>query len=159
MPDALPSLSTCRKYLSAHERTNEGEVRFKQIAEYIKFNDELPFIVISEDDTKTSERPRYDPTNDEITGLQLPLDKDGLPIRGSFKFTTLKEAQRYLRNNRTTSYAKLLTARSITPDSKTYHLLVYGTRGSDKSAEIGARWGFIHREFEKIGIKIVGEFD
>lgn len=157
LTDAMPSLSSCRKYLAALERTDEGEIRFNRISEYIKKNDELPFVVIGEDDTKLSERPRYDAKNDEIVGLQLPLDRNGLPIRGSFKFTTLKEVQSYLRDNKTSSYAKLLTVRSITPGSKVYHLLVYGTRGADKGSDVGARWSFIFKEFAKIGIAVVGE--
>lgn len=153
----LPSVPSCQSYLKKCKRTDEGEILFERIAESLKKNNELPFIIIGEDDTKIDERPRYDPRNNEIVGIQLPLDNNGVPIRGSFKFTTLAEARSYLDNYQTTSYAKLLTARSLTPGSKTYHLLIYGTRGSDKATDVRPRWKFIFGEFAKLGITVVGK--
>lgn len=85
----------------------------------------------------------------------MPLDEDGKPIRGSFKFTSLKSAQEYIANNPMATYAKIVNVRSLTPGSKVHVLVIYGTRGRDKAIDVHARWKFIQQEFASIGVELV----
>lgn len=152
---SLPSISTVRRLLGKRKRIEEGYFRFAEIKKQMEERGEPMFVVCSEDDTKVSERPRYDALSDEIIGLQLPLNDEGIPIRHSFKFTTLSEAQHYLSTNSLATYAKLMTIRSLGPNAIAYQLVIYGTRGSDKAPDVHARWEFVRREFGKIGITVI----
>lgn len=115
---SLPILSTVQKTLSKRIRTEEGRFRFKEIKQRMVENGEELHVVISEDDTKISERLRYDNRTDEVLGLQLPLDDDGKPISGSLKFTSLAAVQAYIAKYPRTTYAKLMTVRSKSCFSK-----------------------------------------
>lgn len=117
--------------------------------------DENLFVVLSVDDTKISERLRYDPQSNNVMGLQLPLNKDGVPIRGAFQFTTLADVQQFLSTSSMASYAKLMTITSLGPNSTTYHLVIYGTKGSDTSPDVNASCEFVQREFAKIGVTVL----
>lgn len=156
LPKILPSLSTIKRLLSSKASLEEGEFRFDFIAAEILRKGEQPFVICSEDDTKISERIVYDSASDQIMGLLLPLD-DGIPTRGSFKFTTLKAVQDYTKANPLSTYAKLMTIRSLTPNSTTHHLVIYGTKGSDKATDIRMRWEYVCSEFLKLGIIVLCE--
>lgn len=152
---SLPSLSTVRGMLAQQERTNEGEFRFEPIKRRLLEKSPFLYVVCSEDDTKVTECPRYDYQTDEVLGLQLPLNSYGVPIRGSFKFTTLAAVQKYMDSNKMATYAKLMTIRSLSPNSEAYHLVIYGTTGCDKASEVYARWKYVHDELAEIGVYVV----
>lgn len=150
---SLPSLATVRRKLGQEQSISEAEFQFDHIKEQMLLKEETLTVAIAEDDTKITPRLRYDYINDEIVGLQLPLSGNGVPVRHSFKFTTLSEVKKYIEKNRLSSYAKLMTVRSIMPRSTTYHLVIYGTQGSDKFCDVKLRWEFVKTEFAKRGIE------
>lgn len=158
MKGALPSLTTLQSFMNKKESFDEARFRFREIREEMIESGEELRVHCSEDDTKITERLRYNLHSDEILGLQLPLDNDGKPLRGSFKFTSLQAAQEYLSDNPMSTYAKLMTIRSLTPNSKVHVLVIYGTRGSDKAIDVHARWRFVQKEFKSIGIEVVCKF-
>lgn len=150
---SLPSLATVRRKLGQEKSLNEGEFQFDQIKEQMLLKGEKLIVALAEDDTKITPRLRYDWIHDQIVGLQLPLSENGTPISNSFKFTTLSNVKKLVEENRLSSYAKLLTVRSIMPCSTTYHLVIYGTQGSDKFCDVKRRWEFVKAEFTKRGIE------
>lgn len=157
LPGSLPSLRTVRRKLAEKEMIEEATFRFEEIAARIKQRGECPFVCLSEDDTKLEERLRYDFMNDTIVGLQLPLNNDGIPVKGTFKFTTLRAVQIFIRTAPRVSYAKLMSVRTIGEKSSVYTLVVYGTRGSDKATEVRARWAYVTKCFAAIGITVIGK--
>lgn len=150
----LPSLTTLKRLLRKKSSMAEGQFRFDFIKTQLEQKGEPLFVIASEDDTKISERLRYNYSTDEVLGLQLPL-VGGIPVCGSFKFTTFSAVQRYVEANPLSSYAKLITIRSLAPNSTVYHLVIYGTNGSDNFADVIARWEFVARELSQIGITLV----
>lgn len=131
-----------KKKLAKKTAFDEGRFRFELL------------VHCAEDDTKITERLRYDRRNNQVLGLQLPLDEDGKPITGSFKFVSLNAVQASVAENPMTSYAKVMTVRSLTLNSAVHVLVIYGTRGSDKAPDVHARWRFVQREFESIGVEV-----
>lgn len=151
----LPSLSTVRRLLASKPALEIGHFRFDYIKSQMESKGEPLFVVCAEDDTKISERLRYDWKNDSVIGLQMPLSEDGVPTHGSFHFTSLRAVQGYIDDNPMATYAKLMTVRSVSADSTIYHLVIYGTKGSDKASEILSRWDFVYRSFAEIGINVM----
>lgn len=87
LPKSLPSQRTVARLLAEKEKMVEGEFRFERIKHDMLEKGEPLYVVVGEDDSKVSERVRYDSSRDEIVGIELPLNEDGVPIPGSFKFT------------------------------------------------------------------------
>lgn len=92
-----------------------------------------PFVWVAEDETKIQTRLRYNVENNTIMGLHLPLDDNGMPIESSFKFTTISAVKAYIENYPKSSYTKLVTCKSLHPDSMIFVVVVYGTTGTDQS--------------------------
>lgn len=158
LPGIFPSTSCVRTKLARKERMKEGRFRFTEIKEKALQRKENLYVVVSEDDTKVEERLRYDYEHDEIMGLQLPLNSRGMPKEGQFKFTTLKHVREFIRANPACSYAKLMTVTTIGEKSSVYTLVVYGTAGSDKAIDVYARWNFIYKAFQDIGVTVVCKY-
>lgn len=154
---SLPSLPSVRKILQGKESYTEGHFRFAEIKKMMEDKGEPMFVVISEDDTKVTERLRYDFNNDTIMGLNLPLNDNGVPVADAFKFTTLFDVQGYLTNNSMSTYTKLMTVTPLSTNSTSYTLVVYGTKGSDTAAEVRARVEYVRESFAEIGITVVGK--
>lgn len=155
---AMPSLSTVRRRLGKEDPVLEGEFQFQKIKKMMEENDEPLFVWIAEDDTKIVPRARYDINEDIIVGLELPLDANGVPKKSPFKFSSVHEARSHLENNPLSSYAKLLTCRSLKPGSRSYQLVIYGTQGSNDNAKmVQLRWRFVYDGFAKVGITVLGE--
>lgn len=154
----LPGLSTVRRMLAQKPALDNDTFRFEYIKSQMVSRNEPLYVICAEDDTKATERLRYDWNNDSIVGFQVPLNEDGVPIQGLFKFTSLEAAQSYIDNNLLATYAKIMTVRSMSGNSTIYHLVIYGTRGSDKATEVLARREYVQREFAKIGIEVVCKY-
>lgn len=154
-PNSIPSLRSTQDRLKTCEGMKEGVFEFDRIAEKMEQRNEPKFVVVAEDDTKIVERLRYDSKHDELVGLMLPIDENGIPIPGSFKFRSLSEVLKFYKEHKMSSYAKLMTVRSLHIDTPTYYLCFYGTRGSDNHQHVKARWEFVQREFKLRGIEVL----
>lgn len=152
---SLPSLRTVRNMLGKQESIIEGQFRFEPIKERIVERKENVFVVVAEDETKIEDRLRYNSRTNDVMGLELPLTGEGIPERGVFKFTSLKKIKEVLESTPKTSYAKLMTVRTLGKNSSVYTLVIYGTTNSDNASDTLARFAFVRRSFAAIGIKVV----
>lgn len=155
----FPSLALIYKYLHDKRTAIEGEFRFEIFAAQNKERGGVNYAWVSEDDTKVVEGIRYNPHEDTIVGLCLPIDHEtGTPKINFFKFNTIKEVKEHLFKEKAASYVKLVTIRALSPTSKTFVLALYGTNGSDKFEPTLQRWKYIVDEFAAIGVVVMGEF-
>ena len=152
----LPSITTLRRHLGNETPMQEGEFQVDMVKQHMLNKNEPLHVWVAEDDTKITSRLRYNIHDDTIVGLELPLDEKGIPIQSFFKFTSIKAVQTYLKNYPVSSYAKLITCRSLHPSSKPFQLVIYGTRGSEKSEKVILRWSYIHNILCEAGINLVG---
>lgn len=153
----LPSIATVKRLLGAENKMREGELQVDAIKKQIDKLGLPPFIWAAEDDTRMQTRLRYNIEDDTIVGLELPLDNNGVPIASFFKFTSISAVRAYIKKYRKTSYAKLVTCKSLSPGSKTFVVVVYGTTGTDQSAGVMKRWSYIHKAFRDVGLTVMGK--
>lgn len=116
---SLPSLSTVRRKLGKEKNMNEADFQFDQIKGQMLEKGEKLIVAVAEDDTEITPRLRYDWINDQIVGLMLPLSENGTPIEHCFRFSTLRNVKEFIEKNSLSSYAKLITIRSIMPKATT----------------------------------------
>ena len=62
----------------------EGEFSFDQLVSHLEAYSTSRVVSISEDATRVISRVEYDQTKDKLVGFFLSLDKDSLPLSGSF---------------------------------------------------------------------------
>lgn len=153
----LPSRQTVLQHLYESRAFVEGQFTFKELAEFITQENTVPYVWISEDDTKCVSSLRYNSKADTVVGFILPTnDEIGAPLIEFYQFTSIEDIQSYIKQRTMSSYIKLITARSLHPDSKTFILVLYGTDGTDKSSATVARWSYVKEQLEMVGVKVMG---
>lgn len=152
LPGVIPRLRSTQYRLAQQARPNEGEFLFEQIKAKMIENGEVLQVIVADDDTKLQEALRYDSRTNTVLGLKLPLGPQGTPIRSSFEFTCFAAVRAFVESNPQSTYVKLMTVQSISPGSRVYQLVMYGTRGSDKSDDTFARWNYVWESFATIGV-------
>lgn len=85
----------------------EGVMRINELKKYLEDRD-LPLTVwSSEDGTRITGRLQFDPGSNQIVGLLLPLDNNGMPIPKSFVATSASAMDKHVSNNKVTSIVSL----------------------------------------------------
>ncbi|KAE8746726.1 hypothetical protein FOCC_FOCC006590, partial [Frankliniella occidentalis] len=110
-------------------------------------------IYISEDATGCAPRVQYHPGTNQLVGLSLPLNENGLPIVGSFPATTAKTISNHFKSNDVSKNAYCIVAQSIAVNSPSFVVAVYGTNNSFRAKDIHHRWHWLHNQFEEEGIE------
>lgn len=59
---------------------NEGELRSKELAEFLEEHETKKIVWISEDATAINPKIKYDPKTNQIVGILLPTNENGLPV-------------------------------------------------------------------------------
>lgn len=84
----IPKVSRIRGIIYQHPPVIEGVFRINELKQFLVERN-LPLKVhLSEDATVLSPRVQYDPKTNQLVGLVLPFDKDGLPVPASFPATS-----------------------------------------------------------------------
>lgn len=96
----LPSPSSVGSYLHNNgPAIVEGEMRCDQLKKYLEERN-LPMVVwISEDATRITGRLQYDPGTNQVVGLVLPLNENGLPKTFSFIASSAGTMEKHVTNN------------------------------------------------------------
>lgn len=154
----LPKKTTVLDHLGREPPMREGVFQFKEIADFITNRGWAREVWISVDETKLQGRLRYNEKDDSIMGLELPLDENGVPKTSFFEFTKISAVKKYLEDYPKASYAKLISCRSLDPNSSPLIVVIYGTSGTDQSTGIGLRWEYIVENLGKVGVKVMGKY-
>lgn len=156
----LPSLAKVRKYGQGKPSINEGELQIEWVKNALALRGLPSAVWLSEDDTKLASVLKYNSKSNEIIGLDLPIGDDGLPITGSYKFTSVKTAMTHIKNNPMSAYLKLVACRVLQKDAYKFIILAYGTSSGGvggQTAGVKMRWKTISDALNCAGIKVYGE--
>lgn len=81
------------------EKIIEGELRCSQLSEYLDKIGSPRKVWLSEDASGIIAQVTYDPKTNQLVGLTLPNDKNGMPILFSFVPNTLSEINNQMKTN------------------------------------------------------------
>lgn len=155
----VPSMSTIYKFLYDKKASVEARFCFEEAKKTIQENKDVNYVWVSEDDTKIVQGIRYNPQEDTVVGLCLPINpQTGCPRTDFFKFTSIKDVTDYLFNYKLATYAKLIALKPLNKGSKTVILVLYGTNGSDNADQTLSRWNFILEKLHENGIYVMGKY-
>lgn len=153
----LPKKTTVLDHLGREPPIREGSFQIARIKDFIEKRGLARELWICEDDTKTESRVKYNSSDDSIIGLELPLDNNGIPITSFFKFTSIDAVKGYLDKYPKSSYAKLISCRSLDPKSSSFIVAIFGTKGTDQSKGVKLRWDYIFKAFAEVGLTVLGK--
>lgn len=157
----LPSLSAVKKFGMKQPNITEGELQLDSLKNAL-ISRGLPLSVwLSEDDTKLLSVLKYNSKTNEIIGLDLPIGDNGMPITGSYRFTSIKTAMACIKKNPMSTYLKLVVARALQKDGYKFMLLAYGTSAGGaggQTAGVKLRWKTIIDALQSAGIGVYGNF-
>ncbi|XP_067210201.1 uncharacterized protein [Linepithema humile] len=153
----LPSPTSISRYLQENgQKIVEGELRCDQLKSYLRERNLPPTIWISEDATRITGKIQYDSSTNQLIGLVLPLNKDGMPISYSFLARSAKEIEHHFSKEKTASLVYAIMAQPIAEHTGPFCLSLFGTDNKFTSQDVITRWKFVLKELAKFGITVLG---
>lgn len=134
---SLPSVSIVSRQLKkAVPPIIEGEIRIAELKVFLKSSN-LPMKVwLSEDATRISNKIQFDPSSNQIVGLVLPLNDDGIPTTFTFAVSHVEEMDRNITSIEKSNYAYVLMVRPMKTDSPSFCLSIFGTNNKFKTFQV-----------------------
>lgn len=131
------------------QRIIEGELRSKQLNEYLECLQLKKWIWLSEDATGIVSKIEYDPSTNQVVGLVLPLDsKTGNPISFSFMAETASDIQKFVKM-RASKHLYLVLAQPLMAKVPPFVLQMFGSDNTFTSVDVQRRWKHTIVELQK----------
>lgn len=118
----------------------EGEIRAKELADYLIQMKCTKVVWISEDATAISAKVTYDQSTNQLIGLTLPLDKSsGCPKSFVFSATDAETIKSHLLQERSNALY-LIMAQPLDEKIPPFALQMFGTANSFDTQDVIKRW-------------------
>lgn len=154
---SLPSLETVKKKIqSSNDTIIEGEIRADILKGFLTKRKLCPQIWLSEDATKIVNKIEYDSTTDQIIGLVLPIDQNGMPVKFSFRTENVAKLQHSLLNYTKAEYVYTVMARCLNVNTPSFCLSLFGTDNKFTTGQVLKRWSYTERVVGSEEIDILG---
>lgn len=118
----------------------EGQLRSKELADYLDLIGAEKKVWLSEDGSGIVSDVTYDATTNQLVGLVLPYDKNGIPISFSYTPNAMSEIKNQMDNNARSTLVYVILAQPIKDNALPFILQVYGTNNKFKSNDVMQRW-------------------
>lgn len=91
---------------------------------------------LSEDATRISNKIQYDPSSNQIVGLVLPLDDNGLPTTFTFAVSHVEDMDRSIASFEKSNYAYVVMAQPMRNNAPSFCLTIYGTNSKFETFQV-----------------------
>lgn len=119
----------------------EGELRCKELAEYLKQLNAPMEVWIAEDGSGILPNVAYDSNTNQLVGLVLPIDENtGIPISYSFTPQSVNDINNQINSNSKSSLVYLVLAQPILDNTPPFVLQIFGTDNRFKAKDVLKRW-------------------
>lgn len=127
----------------------EGQLRCKQLAEYLDKLNVPKNVWLSEDGSGIISRTCYDSSTNQIVGLVLPInEKNGMPIPFTFTPNSVEDIENYLKKPKAT-LVYVIMAQPTRENVPPFVLQVFGTDNTFTTEEVAKRWEHTKMELKK----------
>lgn len=156
LPLALPAFSSTNRYITQkHDRVIEGQLRIKELSDYLDQR-KLPRIVaLSEDATRINGIPQYDSKSNEVLGFVLPLGSNGMPVPHSFPARNFREIYTYFHERTPCAHFVNVIMAQPMADVPAICILLFCSNSQYKAEDVAHRWEFISKELKKENIRVL----
>lgn len=126
----------------------EGEFRCNELKDHLeKYNCGMS-VFLSEDASGIVKRVTYDPKTNQIVGLVLPFNEDGMPKTMSFMPSTAEDIENFMKISES-SLVYIMVAQPLTPKVPSFIVQIFGTDNTFKKRDVQARWEKIEKETKR----------
>lgn len=130
----------------------EGEIRAKELHEYL-VKRKLPMSVwLSEDGSGIVPKIDYNSANSQLVGQVLPIDEiSGIPIKNTFMARSAEEIERHMTNDsvKKATLVYIIVAQPLKLNVPPFVLSIFGTDNKFKSDQVLARWQYTEAELAR----------
>lgn len=126
----------------------EGEFRCDKLKDHLNKYDCDHSVFLSEDASGIVKRITYDPKTNQMVGLVLPLNENGMPKTMCFTPDTAEEIENFMKLTQSSSIY-IMVAQPLTPKVPSFIVHMYGTDNRFKKRDVIARWAKIAEETER----------
>lgn len=122
------------------QRIIEGELRCKELVEYMDNLKLDKHVWISEDGTGIVSKIEFDPKTNQLVGLVLPIDsRHGMPIPFTFLARSAEEIHTNMKNS-LSSLVYIVLAQPIKKNVPPFVLQIFGTDNKFRTQNVLQRW-------------------
>lgn len=126
----------------------EGQLRCKELSEYLCQLGAPKTIWLSEDASGIVQKIVFDAKTNQIVGLVLPFDGNGMPKTFSFVPKTVSDIERFVKLP-TSALVYVIMAQPIQLNSAPFVLQVFGTNNKFTAEDVQHRWKATQLELMK----------
>lgn len=127
----------------------EGQVRAKELAEYLDNLKATKVIWLSEDATAIVSKVVYDPSTNQMVGIVLPIDKStGCPISFSYLAVDAETIKQYLLKDKS-NLLYLVMAQPLDEKIPPFVVQIFGSANKFDTTDVVNRWNFVESELKR----------
>lgn len=140
--------------ISQHKvRIVEGELRCRELSEYLSLLKLKPYIWLSEDGSGIISKVEYDPKSNQLIGLVLPTNaQSGMPISFSFMAKSVGDIQKFMKMA-TSSLVYVVMAQLLMENVPPFVLQIFGIDNKFTAQSVVKRWNHTIKELKKYYLK------
>lgn len=130
------------------ERISEGELRIESLLKYLEITKSPKKVFLSEDASGIVPKIVYDSHNNELIGLVLPMNQNGMPTSHSFKAQSAERIKTQM-SLPTSSLLYIVVAQPVKSNVPPFIVQIFGTNNKFTSNDVLKRWSFTEKQFKK----------
>lgn len=118
----------------------EGELRCAQLLAYLDEIKAPRKVWLSEDASGIVAQVTYDPATNQLIGLVLPKDKNGMPMTFNFVPNSVSDINDQMTKNARSTLVYIVLAQPMKDNVSPFILQIYGEDNKFKSNDVLQRW-------------------
>lgn len=131
------------------ERIIEGQLRCKQLNEYLDVIKCPKYVFLSEDASGIVQKVTYDAYSNQLVGLVLPFNaSNGMPVPFTFEAKTAEDIEKYIKLPKST-LVYIVVAQPLKIGASPFILQIFGTNNKFDSSNVLSRWEYTRNELKK----------
>ncbi|XP_031620752.1 uncharacterized protein LOC116339177 [Contarinia nasturtii] len=153
----IPSTKTILRCINEYKtRIVEGDLRCKELLQYLTERNAGTDILLSEDASGIVSKIQYDSVSNHLIGIVLPFDEvNGCPKQYVSTAENLEEIKQFMQHNKST-LVYIVLAVPMKEGIPPFLLQMFGTNNKFNTEHVIRRWNFIINELKKYGIRVRG---
>lgn len=130
------------------ERIIEGELRCDQLIKHLERTNSPKVVFLCEDASGIVKNIAYDSTSNQLIGLVLPTNLNGMPTILSFEAKSAEAIEQYMQLPQST-LVYLIVAQPLKVNAPPFILTIFGTHNKFDTSDVLKRWNYIESELKK----------
>lgn len=127
----------------------EGELRCKQLVDYLEQSNYPKSVFLSEDASGVVKKVVYDSRTNQLVGLVLPFDSmNGMPQLFAFSVESAEEIKKFMELP-TSHLIYIIVAEPLHKKARPFILQLFGTNNKFTAYDVLKRWQYTESELKK----------